>query len=208
MDKIREEHWRDVAEEGENKKKIHEQRWEVYVKEKEELIKREFLVSFPYPKGGNIVWNCAKNNIIDEEEQYESIGLRGFDYKLFEEEEVEMTREGLDRYPYLNHIIQLWPGDWVEHMAKINEAVGMKNCLKMYGGGKRIVRPLRRQEFWKCIGCIISEITYGRKGYKIWSEIPKYFGRKAPTKLQRDVREYTDLYKVCCDIYCPFYTYA
>ena len=29
---IRDEHWRDVAEEGDDKKKIHELRWEVYVK--------------------------------------------------------------------------------------------------------------------------------------------------------------------------------
>ena len=27
LDEIREEHWRDVAEEGENKKKIHDLRW-------------------------------------------------------------------------------------------------------------------------------------------------------------------------------------
>ena len=32
LDEIREEHWRDVAEEGDDKKKIHELRWEVYVK--------------------------------------------------------------------------------------------------------------------------------------------------------------------------------
>ena len=40
MDEIREEHWRDVSEEGDNKKKIHALRWEVYAKYKEELIKR------------------------------------------------------------------------------------------------------------------------------------------------------------------------
>ena len=39
---IREDHWRDVAEEGEDKKKIHALRWEVYIKDKEELIKRDF----------------------------------------------------------------------------------------------------------------------------------------------------------------------
>ena len=42
----------DVAEEGDYKKKIHALRWDVYVKEKEELIKREFSVSVPHPKGG------------------------------------------------------------------------------------------------------------------------------------------------------------
>ena len=42
----------DIAEEGDDKNKIHALRWEVYVKNKEELISREFLVSVPHPKGG------------------------------------------------------------------------------------------------------------------------------------------------------------
>ena len=54
LDAIREEHWRDVAEEGDDKKKICALRWEVYVKYKEELIKKEFLFSVPNPKGGAI----------------------------------------------------------------------------------------------------------------------------------------------------------
>ena len=36
LDAIRGYHWRNVAEEGDNKKNIHALRWEVYVKEKEE----------------------------------------------------------------------------------------------------------------------------------------------------------------------------
>ena len=40
-----------------------------------------------HPKGGNIVWDCVKDNITKEKEDYKDIGLRGFDYKLFEEEE-------------------------------------------------------------------------------------------------------------------------
>ena len=34
LDTIMEEHWRDVSDEGDEKKKIHALRWEVYVKEK------------------------------------------------------------------------------------------------------------------------------------------------------------------------------
>ena len=52
LDEIREDHWMDVAKESDGKKKIHSLRWEVYVKEKEELIKRDFSVSVPHPKGG------------------------------------------------------------------------------------------------------------------------------------------------------------
>ena len=45
-----------------DKKNIHALRWEVYVKEKEKLIKREFLMSVPYPKEGEIVWTCVKKS--------------------------------------------------------------------------------------------------------------------------------------------------
>ena len=68
-------------------------------------------MSVPHPKGGELFWTCVNDNIINEKEQHEDILLRGFDYKLFEEEESGGTREGLDRYPYLKHLIQFWPDD-------------------------------------------------------------------------------------------------
>ena len=66
LDEIREEHWRDVSEEGDYKKNIHDLRWEVYVKNKEEFIKREFCVSVPHPKGGAIIWTFVNDHIIYE----------------------------------------------------------------------------------------------------------------------------------------------
>ena len=38
-----------------------------------------------HPKGGDIVWDCVKDHIINDKEQYEAIGLHGFDNTLFEE---------------------------------------------------------------------------------------------------------------------------
>ena len=64
---------------------------------------------------------------------------------------------------------------------KMNETVGTKNRLTMGGGGKRIVIPFRRQEIWKCIGCVLSEVTYKKKLHKLWSEIPKASCSMAPT---------------------------
>ena len=55
LDEIREEHLRDVADEDDDKKNIHALRWEIYVKEKEDLVKREFSASVPHLKGGAIV---------------------------------------------------------------------------------------------------------------------------------------------------------
>ena len=52
LDAIREKYCGGIAEEGDNKKKIRALRWEVYVKEDEGLIKRDFYVFIPHPKGG------------------------------------------------------------------------------------------------------------------------------------------------------------
>ena len=49
-------------------------------------------MSVPNTKGRRFFWTCVKDHIIDEKEDCKTIGLRGFDYKLFEEEEVRGTR--------------------------------------------------------------------------------------------------------------------
>ena len=163
MEGSREDNWRDVTENGKDKKNIHKLRWDVYTREKKELIKREFSVYVTYPKGGDIFWTCVKDNIIKEMYQYKAIILRMFDYKLFEEGEYGVIQEGLDGYPYLKHLINLWPGYWFNQMTKMNESVFGKNCLDKSGEKKWLVSPFKRQEFWKRIGCIISEVTVMRK---------------------------------------------
>ena len=87
FDIIWEDNWRDLTEENNDKKKIHALRWNVYVKEKEELITRAFLVSVPHTKEGEIVGTFVKYHVIDEKEDYKEIGLHGFDYSLFDEKE-------------------------------------------------------------------------------------------------------------------------
>ena len=52
FDEIREDRWRDLAEESNDKNNIHALGWCVYIKEKEELFTRSFSVSVPHPKGG------------------------------------------------------------------------------------------------------------------------------------------------------------
>ena len=78
----KEEHWRDVPENGEDRKNMF---WEIYTREKKEFINIDFLVSVRHPKGGNIVWYCVKDNRTKENEKYEAIGIHRFYYKLFEE---------------------------------------------------------------------------------------------------------------------------
>ena len=46
-------------------------------------------------------------------------------------------------------------------MEKMNEAFCLKNRVSSNGGGKQQVKKFKMKEFWKCIGCILLEVTYG-----------------------------------------------
>ena len=86
----------------------------------------------------------------------------------------------------------------------MNQAVCTKNRVTLNRGGKRKVKKFTRQEFWKCIGCILSAVTYVNKGRKLWSEVSKGVGKHENLTLRRDVRGTTNLHKVCCVHYRHF----
>ena len=81
MEDSMEEKWMNVAKDDKDKSNIHALRWNLYTREKEELINIGFLVSVSHPKVGETIWNCVKDNTIKGKEQCNYIGLRGFDYK-------------------------------------------------------------------------------------------------------------------------------
>ena len=104
--------------------------WEVYMKNKEGLIKRYFLLVVPHSEGGDIVWTCVEDNINKVKDEYKPIRLRLFDYKLFGEEDGGWVRKGIYGYQYLNHLIELGPGDWEKQLMKKNEVFHERNKHK------------------------------------------------------------------------------
>ena len=88
----------------------------------------------------------------------------------------------------------------------MNEAVCMKNRVTLNGGWKRQAKKFTRQEFWKCIGCILSAATYEKKGSNLWSEVSKDVGKHENQTLRRDVRGTIDLQKVCCTLIRHFFS--
>ena len=66
----RDKYWKDVFEENrENKENYPALSQEVYMKDKEELINREFLVEVMHKKLGIIIWTCVQDNVIKENEK-------------------------------------------------------------------------------------------------------------------------------------------
>ena len=64
----------------------------------------------PHLKGGNIVWTCVDDIIIEEKEDNMEIGLHVFNYKLLEEKKARGVREVTDGYTYFNNPIKSWTG--------------------------------------------------------------------------------------------------
>ena len=107
----------------------------------------------------------------------------------------------------MKHLIEVWLGDWVEQLSKMNEAVGERNRLHKFTNNIRLVKIISKMEFWKCFGCIILAVIYGKKGCMIWEERHIYDAGKAPSPIDRDVSEKKDLLKVRYCLYHYHYCY-
>ena len=68
-------------------------------------------------------------------------------------------------------------------------------------GNKWAIRILSKNEFWKCIGCIIWAVTYEKKGYRIWGKIYRSDKGKKKCLIKRDASGKTYFQKVSCLIY-------
>ena len=68
-----------------------------------------------------------KDNVVGGNQEYKAIGIREFDYKLFEEEEGGGVQEGIDGYPYLKHLIELCPGIYIQNLSKMNKEISERN---------------------------------------------------------------------------------
>ena len=75
------------------------------------------------------------DNVIEEGNNRDDIGLQGFDFNCFDEDKEGVGREGLSEYPYLLILMEIWHGDWNNSSKrtymKVDEdngkAVGMVN---------------------------------------------------------------------------------
>ena len=64
--------------------------------------------------------------MVEEPSDHEDIGLRGFDFNIFDEDEEGVVREEYNG-PYLKILIKLWPGDWIDQLKRMNKKVDEAN---------------------------------------------------------------------------------
>ena len=107
----RRRHWR-MAFEGNDggvddaKSLIHAKRWDVYVNEKEKLVKGGYLVEVVSHDGQKVIWEVVGNNVVEDQTDHNDIGLLEFDLNLFDKDEEGESRcsEKLHLWSYLETV--------------------------------------------------------------------------------------------------------
>ena len=102
-------------------------------------------------------------------------------------------------------LIKLWPGDCIIQLKRMNQKVNEENGKALNKGNVRY-RKFRRfssNGFWKNIGCLFSEPTFGLGGSKLWEkeEDLKLSGKKMKRLL---ILVKVDLYEVCRSYFIYF----
>ena len=128
LDDERERQWRMVFEDNDGgvddaNALLHAKRWDVYVNAKEKLVKGGYLVEVVGHKNKKVIFELVDDHVVEEPTDHEEIGLRGFDFNLFDEYEEGVVREGSSEFPYLLMLIKLWPGNWKTQLKRMNRKV-------------------------------------------------------------------------------------
>ena len=109
------------------------------------------------------------DHVVEETNYHEEIGIRGFDFNVFDKDEEGVVRERSSEFPYLLILIKLWPGNRKTQLKKIYHRVE-EETWKVLGKVNvryRKVCRLSRNEFWKNIGCLVSAPTFGLGGSRL-----------------------------------------
>ena len=83
IDDERERHWRNVFEDNEGgvdeKALLHAKRWDLYLNEKESLVKGKYSVEVVGYDKKKLLWEVVGDHVAEEPSDHEDIGIRGFD---------------------------------------------------------------------------------------------------------------------------------
>ena len=82
-------------------------------------MKGKYLVEVVGHDKKKVFWEVVDDHVVEEPSDHEDIGLRGFDFNIFDEDEEGVVREGCSE-PYLLMLINLRPGDWISQLKRMN----------------------------------------------------------------------------------------
>ena len=74
-----------------------------------------------------VLWEVVNDHVVEEPTNHEEIGLRGFGFNLFNEDEEGVVREGSSDFQYLLMLIKLRTGNWKAQLKSMNQKVDEDN---------------------------------------------------------------------------------
>ena len=73
---------------------LHDKRWDLYLNEKGSLVKGKYSVEVVGHNKKEVLWEVVGDHVVEEPSDHEDMGLRGFDFNIFDEEKEGVVREG------------------------------------------------------------------------------------------------------------------
>ena len=121
-------------------------------------MKGKYLVEVVGHNKKQVIREVVDDHVVEEPSDHEDIVLRGFDFNIFDEDEEGVVREGCSE-PYFKMLINLWTGDWISQLKRMNQKVDEENGKVLNKGNLRYrkVCNFSSNEFWKNIVCLVSE---------------------------------------------------
>ena len=86
---------------------------------KEKLVKGKYSVKVVEHNRKKVLLEVVGDHVMEEPCDHKDIGLRGFDFNIFNEDEEGVVREECS-VPYLKMLIKIWPGDWIDQSKRMN----------------------------------------------------------------------------------------
>ena len=91
----------------EKKSLLHAKKWYIYNSEKQELVKGGYSVEVSDKDGKEVIWEVVDDHLFQDGVEHEALGLRGFDFNLFNEDWEGFIGEYMKQLPYLLMLINL-----------------------------------------------------------------------------------------------------
>ena len=145
---------------------LYAKRWDVYANEKEMIFKGGYLVEVVSHERKEVIWDVLNYHVLEYPTDHDEIGLREFDFNLFNKDKKGVGRERSSEFTYLLMLIKIWPGYQKDKLKRTNQKLDEDNrkALKKRNGRYRKFCRFNSNEFWKNIGCIVSDPTFGLGG--------------------------------------------
>ena len=210
LDNERECHWRIVFEDNDGgvddeNALLYAKMWDVYVDEKERLVKGGYSLAVVGHDGRKVLWEVVNDHTVEYPTDHEEIGLWGFDFNLFNEDEEGFVRKGSSEFPYLIMLIKIRPGNWKTLLKRMNQKVDEDNGEALGKVNVRYQKVCRfsNNEFRKTIGCLVSAPIFGLGRLRLWDK-EEYIKISGNKRKRSSILIKVYLYKVCLSkiIYC------